>query len=48
MVREFGGELTEAGLDGDEIVAAAARHLPALESIAETIFGRWASPIQGT
>jgi GMP synthase (glutamine-hydrolysing) len=48
LVGEFGEALGRVGIDGDEILAAAPRHLPALGKIAETIFGRWAAPIQGT
>src|SRR5271156_6606872 len=48
LVGEFGEGLKRVGLDGDEILVEAERHLPALASIGDTIFGRWASPIQGT
>ena len=48
LVSEFGEGLKRVGIDGDEILAAAPRHLAALSNIAETIFGRWAAPIQGT
>jgi GMP synthase (glutamine-hydrolysing) len=47
-VSEFGESLKRTGIDGDEILAAAPAHLARLKSIAETIFGRWAAPIQGT
>jgi GMP synthase (glutamine-hydrolysing) len=33
---------------GSQLLAAAPAHLARLKSIAETIFGRWAAPIQGT
>jgi len=48
MVREFAGELAEARIDGGEINAKADQYLSAIEGIAETVFGRWAGPIQGT
>jgi GMP synthase (glutamine-hydrolysing) len=48
LVGEFGEGLKRVGLDGDAILVEAERHLPALGRIGETIFGRWASPIQGT
>jgi GMP synthase (glutamine-hydrolysing) len=48
MVREFADEISEAGADGAAIVADAGRHLDALAPLADTIFSRWASPIQGT
>jgi len=42
MVHAFPDELAQAGLDGREVVAKAASHLPALERIAIPIFARWA------
>ena len=48
LVSEFGEGLKRVGIDGDEILASAPRHLAHLGKIAETIFGRWAAPIQGT
>ena len=48
LVNEFGEGLKRVGIDGDAIVASAPRHLAGLGSIAETIFSRWAAPIQGT
>jgi GMP synthase (glutamine-hydrolysing) len=48
LVGEFGEGLKRVGIDGDEILACTPRHLPGLGKIAETIFGRWAAPIQGT
>jgi len=48
LVSEFGEGLKRVGIDGDEILASAPRHLAALSKIAGTIFGRWAAPIQGT
>jgi GMP synthase (glutamine-hydrolysing) len=48
LVAEFNEGLKRIGIDGDLILADARRHLPQLNSISETIFGRWAAPIQGT
>jgi GMP synthase (glutamine-hydrolysing) len=48
LVGEFGEGLKRAGIDGDAMVVAAERYLPALGKIGDTIFGRWAAPIQGT
>lgn len=48
LVTEFGEGLQRVGLDGGAILAEAPRHLPKLSAIGETIFARWASPIQGT
>jgi GMP synthase (glutamine-hydrolysing) len=48
MVREFAGEVKEANADAGEIVASAGRYLASLSPLAESVFGRWARPIQGT
>jgi GMP synthase (glutamine-hydrolysing) len=48
LVSEFGEGLKRVGIDGDEILASTPRHLADLRKIAETIFGRWAAPIQAT
>jgi GMP synthase (glutamine-hydrolysing) len=48
LVSEFGGGLKRVGIDGDAIVVEAEKHLPALGKLGDTIFGRWAAPIQGT
>ncbi len=48
MVREFGAEIEEAGVNGAAIVAEAGQRIAALSEIAATVFGRWAAPIQGT
>jgi GMP synthase (glutamine-hydrolysing) len=45
MVRAFAAELDEAAVDGEKITADADRYLPGLESIAATVFSRWAAPI---
>jgi GMP synthase (glutamine-hydrolysing) len=48
LVAEFGDGLKRVGVDGDAMMAAAAQYLPPLGRLAETIFTRWAVPIQGT
>ena len=48
LVAEFGEGLKRVGIDGDGMLAAAGEHLAQLGHIGETIFTRWASPIQGT
>jgi GMP synthase (glutamine-hydrolysing) len=48
LVRENAEGLKRVGIDGDAILAKAPDYLPQLGEIAETIFGRWAAPIQGT
>jgi GMP synthase (glutamine-hydrolysing) len=48
MVSEFGEDLKRVGIDGDSFVAKAPEYLPALSEIGNTIFRRWAGPIQGT
>ncbi len=48
LVAEFGEGLKRVGIDGDAILNAAPNHLPQLGHIGETIFTRWAAPIQGT
>jgi GMP synthase (glutamine-hydrolysing) len=48
LVAEFGEGLKRVGIDGEEILASAPRHLAGLSKIAEAIFGRWAASIQRT
>ncbi len=48
LVRENAEGLQRVGIDGDAILAKAPDYLPRLAEITETIFGRWAVPIQGT
>jgi GMP synthase (glutamine-hydrolysing) len=48
MAREFADEAKAAGADAAAIVADADEHLDALAALADTVFSRWASPIQGT
>jgi GMP synthase (glutamine-hydrolysing) len=48
LVGEFGEDLKRVGIDGDGYLARAPEHLPELNRIGATIFGRLAAPIQGT
>ncbi len=48
LVEEFGAGLKRIGIDGDAIMAEAPARLASLAPIADTIYNRWASPIQGT
>jgi GMP synthase-like glutamine amidotransferase len=48
LVSEFGEGLKRAGIDGDAMMVEAEKYLPTLGKIGDTIFGRWATPIQGT
>ena len=48
LVGEFGEGLKRVGIDGEAMLVEAEQHLPALGRIGDSIFGRWASPIQGT
>ncbi len=48
LVSEFGEDLKRVGIDGDAYLARAPEYLPALGQIGNTIFTRWAGPIQGT
>jgi len=48
LVEEFREGLKRAGIDADAIRARAPECLPKLNEVSETIFGRWATPIQGT
>ena len=43
MVRAFADEVREEGLDGEQIKADAAQHLPALHANGRTLFQHWAS-----
>jgi GMP synthase (glutamine-hydrolysing) len=47
MAAAFAKELVRENISADEMVAQAAEFTPALEQIADTVFSRWASPIQG-
>jgi GMP synthase (glutamine-hydrolysing) len=48
LVSEFGEGLKRVGIDGDAMLIDAEKHLPTLGKIGDTIFSRWAGPIQGT
>lgn len=48
LVSEFGEGLKRVGIDGAAILVEAEQHLPPLGKVGDTIFSRWASPIQGT
>ncbi len=48
MVREFGDEARGAGADADGIIAATARHIPELSSLAATVFSRWAGLVSAS
>lgn len=41
MVRNFAGELREAGVHGDDILMETARYLSALQRVGRTVFNRW-------
>lgn len=48
MAAEWPRELEREEIDGNRMIAECERHLPLLETIAERVFSRWASPIEGT
>jgi GMP synthase (glutamine-hydrolysing) len=48
MAAEWPRELEKEGIAGDRMIADCGRYLPALEAMAEQVFGRWAAPIEGT
>jgi GMP synthase (glutamine-hydrolysing) len=43
MTRAFKDELSQAGIDGEEIARAASGHLPELRRIGRLVFERWSS-----
>ena len=47
MADAFAKELVRENIPADRMIAQAAEYLPPLEKISETVFNRWASPIQG-
>jgi GMP synthase (glutamine-hydrolysing) len=47
MADAFAKELVRENIPADRMIAQAAEYLPPLEKISETVFTRWASPIQG-
>ena len=47
MAAAFAKELIRENIPADRMIAQAAEFLPQLEKISDTVFSRWASPIQG-
>jgi GMP synthase (glutamine-hydrolysing) len=47
MAAAFAKDLDREKIAPDKMIARAAEFTPALEKIADTVFSRWASPIQG-
>ena len=47
MADAFAGELASAGVDRDQLLAEAARAVPAMRATAGTVFGRWADLLDG-
>lgn len=47
MAAAFAKDLDREKIAPDQVIAGAAEFAPALEKIADTVFSRWASPIQG-
>lgn len=47
MADAFAKELVRENIDGGSMIAQSAEFMPALEKIADSVFSRWASPIQG-
>ncbi|MGH7781816.1 MAG: type 1 glutamine amidotransferase [Candidatus Binataceae bacterium] len=48
MANAFARDLDREKISRNKMLAESDTHLPALETIGETIFNRWAAPIQGT
>jgi hypothetical protein len=48
MAEAFAKDLQREKIVAEEMIAQSARHAALLEQIAETVFSRWASPVQGT
>jgi len=48
MAEAFAKELNRENIAADRMIAQAAEFMPSLENMSETVFSRWASPIQGT
>ena len=48
MADAFAKELNRENIAADRMIAQAAEFMPSLEKISDTVFSRWASPIQGT
>jgi hypothetical protein len=47
MAEAFAKEVDREKIDAGAMIARAAELTPGLEKIADTVFSRWASPIQG-
>ena len=47
MADAFAKDLVRENIPADRMIAQAAEFLPTLEKISDTVFARWASPIQG-
>ena len=47
MAEAFAKELVRENIAVEQMIAQAANYLPKLEAISDTVFSRWASPIQG-
>jgi GMP synthase (glutamine-hydrolysing) len=48
MAAAWPRELDKEGIASEQMIAASDRFLPDLERMGDTVFSRWASPIQGT
>ena len=48
MAEAFANELNRENIAADRMIAQAAEFTASLENISDTVFSRWASPIQGT
>ena len=48
MAQAFAGELDREKISADEMIAASEKYASDLSRLAETVFSRWAAPIQGT
>ncbi len=48
MADAFAKELTRENIAADRMIAQAAEFMPSLEKISDSVFSRWAAPIQGT
>jgi GMP synthase (glutamine-hydrolysing) len=47
MAAAFAKELVRENIPADLMIAQAAEFLPSLEKISDTVFSRWAAPVQG-
>ncbi len=48
MADAFAKELNRENIAADRMIAQAAELMPSLANVSDTVFSRWASPIQGT